>query len=112
MGTRTWAIDSAHSGASFSAKHLLVATVHGHHVGLGGTIALDKAAPGVSTVLVRIAVASIQTGVGLRDVHRRSSDFFTAEQGPFRAFKPIEAQAGTVEAATGPIAAPALPSRR
>ena len=51
-GMNTWTIDSAHSGASFSLKHMMVATVRGHLGGLAGAIDFDPAAPERSSVEV------------------------------------------------------------
>lgn len=83
----TWTIDSAHSGASFSLKHMMVATVRGHVAGLAGAIDFDEAAPEHSSVEVRIPIATITTGMEARDNHLRSPDFFAAEQFPFVVFK-------------------------
>jgi polyisoprenoid-binding protein YceI len=87
MGTNTWTIDPAHSGASFSLKHMMVATVRGHLAGLAGAIDFDEAAPEKSSVEVRIPTATIATGMEARDVHLRSRDFFAVEEFPFVVFK-------------------------
>ena len=87
MGTHTWTIDSAHSGATFSLKHMMVATVRGNLAGLAGTIDLDEAAPENSTVEVRIPTTTINTGMEARDAHLRSGDFLAADEYPFMLFK-------------------------
>lgn len=87
MGMHTWTIDSAHSGASFSLKHMMVATVRGHLAGLAGAIDLDEAAPENSSIEVRIPSATITTGMELRDDHLRSNDFLAADQFPFMVFR-------------------------
>jgi polyisoprenoid-binding protein YceI len=87
MGVNTWTIDSAHSAASFSVKHMVVATVRGQLTGIEGAIVLDEAAPEHSSVEVRIPTASIATGMEARDNHLRSGDFFAAEEFPFVVFK-------------------------
>jgi polyisoprenoid-binding protein YceI len=87
MSTNTWTIDTAHSGASFSLKHMMVATVRGNFAGLEGAINFDEASPEHSSVEVRIPIASITTGMEARDQHLRSRDFFAAEEFPFMVFK-------------------------
>lgn len=87
MGMNTWTIDSAHSGASFTVKHMMVATVRGHLGGLVGTIDFDEAAPEKSSVEVRIPTATLSTGMEARDDHLRSGDFFAADKFPFMVFK-------------------------
>lgn len=83
----TWTIDAAHSAASFSLKHMVVATVRGQLSGIEGAIEFDEAAPEHSSVEVRIPTASISTGQEARDQHLRSGDFFAAEEFPFMVFR-------------------------
>jgi len=52
MTMPTWTIGTAHSAASFSLKHMIVATVRGHLGGLEGAIDFDEAAPERSSVEV------------------------------------------------------------
>ncbi len=87
MGMNTWNIDTAHSGASFSLRHMKVATVRGQLAGFVGAIDFDEAAPENSSVEVRIPTATISTGMEARDNHLRSRDFFAAEEFPFMVFK-------------------------
>jgi polyisoprenoid-binding protein YceI len=87
MGMNTWTINSAHSGASFSLKHMMVATVRGHVTGFVGAIDFDEAAPENSSVEVRIPTGTMTTGMEARDNHLRSRDFFAAEEFPFMVFK-------------------------
>ena len=90
MGMNTWTIDSAHSAASFSLKHMMVATVRGQLAGIQGAIDFDEAAPEHSSVEVRIPIATLSTGMVARDKHLRSGDFFAAEEFPFLVFKSTE----------------------
>lgn len=113
MATHTWTIDPAHSAASFSLKHMLVATVRGHMAGLEGKIEFDEAAPERSSIEVRIPTASINTGVDARDNHLRSADFFDTERFPYMVFKSTDVTADgdnfqirgdlTILAATHPV---------
>lgn len=94
MSVNTWTIDSA---ASFSVKHMGVATVRGQLTGIEGAIDLDETAPEHSSVEVRIPIATITTGQEARDNHLRSGDFLAAEKFPFSAFSPdSRGQAGTI----------------
>lgn len=87
MSVNTWTIDSAHSAASFSLKHMVVATVRGQLTGIEGAIEFDETAPKHSAVEVRIPIETISTGMDARDQHLRSGDFFAAEEFPFMVFK-------------------------
>ena len=85
--TSTWTIDSAHSVAEFSVKHMMVSTVKGRFRDVEGTLSIDEERPERSTVIATIAAASIDTGVEMRDNHLRSADFFEAETYPALTFR-------------------------
>jgi polyisoprenoid-binding protein YceI len=82
----TWTIDPAHTVAGFSVKHMMFTTVRGRFRDVKGTIEVDQQNPARSTVHVEIAAASIDTGVGDRDNHLRSADFFDVAKHPVLAF--------------------------
>src|SRR5687767_6707805 len=75
----SYTIDTAHSSADFSVRHMMVSTVRGSFQKVTGTIEFDPANVAASKVEANIDVASIQTGVADRDAHLRSADFFDAE---------------------------------
>jgi polyisoprenoid-binding protein YceI len=112
MATHTWTIDPVHSAASFSLKHMLVATVRGHMARLEGKIEFDEAAPERSSIDPH-PEASINTGVEARDNHLRSADFFDTERFPYMVFKSSDVTADgdkfqirgdlTILAATHPV---------
>lgn len=77
-----WTIDAAHSHIGFSVKHLMVTTVRGQFRSYTGEIALDTTDFSKSTFRGEIDVASIDTGVGQRDDHLRTNDFFDAPNHP------------------------------
>jgi polyisoprenoid-binding protein YceI len=77
--TTTYAIDKAHSEATFQVRHLLT-KVRGRFSEFEGTIDLDEAAPEQSSVRVEIRTASIDTNEPARDQHLRSDDFFAADR--------------------------------
>jgi polyisoprenoid-binding protein YceI len=85
--TSEWEIDSAHSAAHFSVRHLMVSTVRGRFRGLTGSVTLDERELTHSRILVEIDAASIETGEPRRDAHLRSPDFFDAEKFPKIAFR-------------------------
>src|SRR5262245_3487389 len=79
LAADTYAIDKAHSEASFQVRHF-VSKVRGRFTDLGGTIQVDKASPDKSTVEFTIKTASIDTANAQRDTHLKSPDFFDAEK--------------------------------
>jgi polyisoprenoid-binding protein YceI len=83
---RTFAIDKAHSEATFQVRHL-VTKVRGYFTDVSGTIAYDSAQPERSTASFSIATASIDTGTPDRDAHLRSDDFFAVEKFPAITFQ-------------------------
>jgi polyisoprenoid-binding protein YceI len=82
-----WNIDPVHSEAGFSVRHLVISKVRGKFDKFSGTVRLDEKDVSNSSVQASLDVASIDTGVGDRDKHLRSPDFFDAEKFPTIAFK-------------------------
>jgi polyisoprenoid-binding protein YceI len=82
-----WKIDNAHSEADFAIKHMAISTVHGTFRGVGGVIHFDPANVSKSSVDATIDVASVDTGVGARDTHLKSADFFEVAKYPTMTFK-------------------------
>jgi polyisoprenoid-binding protein YceI len=78
----TWQLDPAHSSVEFAIKHMMMTTVRGRFKDAQATLTGDRDHPEAAGVEVAIAVASIDTGVGDRDTHLRSPDFFDAERFP------------------------------
>lgn len=87
MSTQTYAFDFTHSSVGFTVRHMVVSKVHGKFAKWGGTLNLDTADLTQSSVDVQIETASIDTGVGQRDDHLRSPDFFDAPSHPLMTFK-------------------------
>lgn len=83
----TYAIDPAHSQVDFGIKHMGISTVHGRFAIKEGTINLDPQNVAQSAVTATIDVTSVDTGVGARDAHLRSSDFFDTAKYPTATFK-------------------------
>lgn len=111
--TTTWIIDPAHSGVHFSVKHLVVATVRGQFDKVSGSVILDRADLGQSTLHAIIDAASISTREPQRDAHLRSADFLDVERFPtieFRSTKVARSSEGfavtgdlTIHGVTRPV---------
>lgn len=86
----TWKIDPLFSSIDFSVKHMKIATVHGHFASFRGTFRFDPDRPSRSKVDVELDTASISTGIGKRDAHLRSSDFFDVARYPTITFTGTE----------------------
>jgi polyisoprenoid-binding protein YceI len=82
-----WNIDSAHSGITFSIRHMVFSKVRGRFLSYTGAIQLDDDDLSRSWVEVTIRAASIDTGNAQRDTHLRSADFFDVERFPELRFR-------------------------
>lgn len=81
-----WTIDPTHSLAEFSIRHMFT-KVRGHIVIAEGTVVVDEADPTKSSIVARLDPSTINTGVGMRDQHLRSADFFDVERHPYISFR-------------------------
>jgi polyisoprenoid-binding protein YceI len=82
----SFVIDTSHSAAQFSVRHLMVAKTKGRFTDFSGTIDIAEN-PLESSVEVTIQAGSIATGDDQRDGHLRSPDFFDIEQFPTLTYK-------------------------
>jgi polyisoprenoid-binding protein YceI len=82
-----WKIDSAHTTASFSVKHMMITTVRGTFDNISGTLTWDPANRASASVEAQIEAATVNTGMPDRDNHLRSADFFNVEQHPYITFR-------------------------
>jgi polyisoprenoid-binding protein YceI len=82
-----WRIDPDHAVAEFTVRHMMVTPVHGQFNSVAGWVAFDPADPGSASVEVEIAVSGLYTGVGRRDTHLKSADFFDVEKFPQMCFR-------------------------
>ncbi len=87
MSKETFKFDPQHSSINFTARHLMVAKVHGNFPAWSGTISFDPENPAGSSTEVSIDAASIDTKEGDRDKHLRSPDFLDVENHPHIKFK-------------------------
>lgn len=79
-----WQIDPAHSGVGFTVRHLM-SRVRGRFTEFAGQVAIEEDRLD-SSVRVEVALASVDTGNGLRDNHLRTQDFFDVEADPTMTF--------------------------
>lgn len=89
----TWTIDSAHSAARFSVKHLMVSTVRGTLGKVSGTIEYDGKTADSIKADVTIDLAGINTDNDSRDKDLKSDNFFDIAKYPNVTFKSKRVQA-------------------
>ncbi len=89
----TYNIDSAHSSANFSIKHMMIAKVNGGFEKMSGTFVYDAKDPSKTSVDVTIDASSINTREAQRDTHLKSADFFDVEKFPTLTFKSTRTEA-------------------
>jgi polyisoprenoid-binding protein YceI len=96
MSKAIYQIDSAHSSAQFTVRHMMISNVRGEFTRLSGSIAYDPDDPANSSVDATIDAASINTRDPQRDAHLKSADFFDVERFPTLTFrgKEIEVRDG------------------
>jgi len=93
-GPNTWAIDTAHSAAGFSVKHMMVSTVRGTLGPVKGTIEYDGKSVENIKVDVTIDVSGINTGNQNRDNDLKGGDgLFEVAKYPTATFKSKRATA-------------------
>jgi len=86
MAAAEYTIDSTHSGASFSVRHMMVNTVRGQFSKVTGKVTYDATNLAVSKVEATIDVNSIDTREAKPDTHLRSADFFDVARFPVMTF--------------------------
>lgn len=87
FGQTKYDIDSAHSSAQFSVKHLMVSNVRGEFSKVAGTVYFDARNINASKVDATIDANSISTREPKRDEHLKSADFFDTAKFPTLTFK-------------------------
>lgn len=85
--TATWQLDSAHSNAQFSVRHLGISNVQGEFTKVTGTVQLDDQDISKSSVTASIDVASIDTRAQGRDNDLKSEHFFDVAKYPTLTFQ-------------------------
>lgn len=85
--TGTYSFDKAHSFIGFKVRHMGLIEVPGFFRDFTGTVNYDAADLSKSSVTFTAKMTSVDTGVGGRDNHLRTADFFEVEKFPEMAFK-------------------------
>ena len=82
----TYKFDQSRSRIGFSV-HQFLGTTDGKFTRFAGKIEVDREHPQNSSVIARIEVRSIDSGIVKRDDHLRSPEFFNVEKYPEMTFK-------------------------
>jgi polyisoprenoid-binding protein YceI len=88
-----WAVDSSHSAAGFSVRHMMICNITGLFGKMTGTIQFNPPEMTSLSVEAEVEVGSITTGYATRDEHLLSEDFFDAANYPKIFFKSTKAEA-------------------
>jgi polyisoprenoid-binding protein YceI len=87
VGPTGWQVDTNHTAAQFSVRHMLVSTVRGTLGKVSGTIDYDGKSADSIKADIAIDVSGINTGTENRDKDLRSENFFDVAKFPTIAFK-------------------------
>jgi len=86
LANETYKFDQSHSTIGFKV-HQFLGTTNGRFTNFSGEINIDREHPEKSSVVAKIDVASINTGIVKRDNHLRSPEFFNVAKFPEITFK-------------------------
>jgi polyisoprenoid-binding protein YceI len=105
MAATNWVFDKAHSGITFSVRHMMITNVRGSFNDFDAVVSADPANLPALEATVTIDVNSVNTKDEGRDGHLKSPDFFNAEQFPNITFKKtaLESKGGEEYKLTGDI---------
>ena len=104
LTAQTYQIDSSHSGANFSVKHMMVTNVSGRFSNVKGAVTFDEKNLSKSSIEATVDIETINTNEPKRDAHLKSPDFFDAAKFPQMTFKSTKVyKAGGVTKADGDL---------
>jgi polyisoprenoid-binding protein YceI len=86
LANETYKFDQSRSTIGFTV-HQFLGTSHGKFAKFDGRIDIDREHPEKSSVVAKIDVRSIDTGIVKRDNHLRSAEFFNVAKFPEITFK-------------------------
>ena len=86
LANETYKFDQSRSTIGFTVRQFL-GTTHGKFAKFEGKIDIDREHPEKSSVVAKIDVRSIDTGIVKRDNHLRSPEFFNVEKYPEMTFR-------------------------
>ena len=86
LGNEIYKFDQSRSTIGFTV-HQFLGTSHGKFAKFDGKIDIDREHPEKSSVVAKIDVRSIDTGIVKRDNHLRSAEFFNVAKFPEITFK-------------------------
>src|SRR5438876_1208643 len=86
LANETYKFDQSRSTIGFTV-HQFLATSHGKFAKFDGKIDIDREHPEKSSVVAKIDVRSIDTGIVKRDNHLRSPELFSVAKFPEMTFK-------------------------
>ncbi len=92
LAAATGEIDSVHSSAQFSVRHMMVSNIRGEFGKVTGTVEFDGKDLETIRVEATIDATTIDTREADRDKHLRSADFFDVEHHPTLSFKSKKAE--------------------
>jgi polyisoprenoid-binding protein YceI len=82
----SWQIDSDHTSVQFKVRHLMISNVKGVFHKFKGMVEADDKDITMSKVNITIDMASVDTGVAMRDADLRSDNFFNVAKYPTMTF--------------------------
>jgi len=86
LANETYKFDQSRSTIGFTV-HQFLGTSHGKFAKFDGKIDIDREHPEKSSVVAKIDVRSVDTGIVKRDNHLRSAEFFNVAKFPEITFK-------------------------
>ncbi len=93
--SEVWTIDTPHSAAQFSVRHMMISNVKGAFTKVTGTVDLDEQDISRSKVEATIDATTIDTREPKRDAHLKSPAFFDVEKFPTITFKSSSVSRGS-----------------
>jgi polyisoprenoid-binding protein YceI len=94
LGPNEWRVDSGHSSAGFSVRHMMVSTVRGQLGPVAGTVEYDGKDVRTIKADVTIDLKSINTQNANRDNDLRGGEFFDIARFPAATFKSKRVEPG------------------